>query len=362
MINRLGRRFVDEGMDQQFFTYARYGGIILGQPGALAYQIFDQKAVHLLEPRYATAAPVTADTLGELIRKLDLDDRATARETLAAYNEAACDAAVFMRGGTSNGIVFHARDLPPDRASWNPIFLAALGSPNPYGRQLDGIGGGISSLSKVCVIGPPSVDGADVDYTFAQVSVGDERVDYAGNCGNMSSAMGPFAVDEGLVRADGPEATVRIHNTNTGTIIQSRFAVEDGRLLPTGRPVDVLAVPGAGAIEMPADLDAMAEPLERLECIRAAAGVLIGIARTPEEVTAASPAIPRIGFVAPPRDARTLSGETVPGERLDLAARMISIGRPHRALPLTGALAIAVAARLSGTVVNEAARVPAAAR
>src|SRR5512146_1734583 len=125
--------------------------------------------------------------------------------------------AVFMRGGTSNAIVFHVQDLPLDRALWDEIFLAAIGSPDPYGRQLDGMGGGISSLSKVCVIGPSSREGADVDYTFAQVSVKDASVDYSGNCGNMSSAVGPFAVDEGLVSVAQPagEVAIRIHNTNT---------------------------------------------------------------------------------------------------------------------------------------------------
>ena len=106
--------------------------------------------------------------------------------------------AAFIRGGTSNAIVFHAGDLPADRAQWDEIFLAAIGSPDPYGRQLDGMGGGVSSLSKVCIAGPSTRTDADIDYTFAQVQVKDAKVDYSGNCGNMSSAMGPFAVDEGL--------------------------------------------------------------------------------------------------------------------------------------------------------------------
>ena len=106
--------------------------------------------------------------------------------------------AVFMRGGTSKALVFRAEDLPADRAEWDPIFLAAVGSPDPNGRQLDGMGGGISSLSKVCVVGPPSRGDADVDYTFAQIAIDRAEVDYAGNCGNMSSAIGPFALDEGL--------------------------------------------------------------------------------------------------------------------------------------------------------------------
>src|ERR1700692_3413570 len=118
--------------------------------------------------------------------------------------------AVFMRGGTSRAVMFHARDLP-DRAEWDPIFLAAMGSPDPNGRQLNGMGGGVSSLSKVCVVGAPSRPDADVDYTFVQISVKDGNADYGGNCGNMSSAVGPFAVDEGLVSATDGLALVRIH-------------------------------------------------------------------------------------------------------------------------------------------------------
>ena len=100
--------------------------------------------------------------------------------------------AVFMRGGTSKGILFHRRELPEDRTEWDAIFMRVMGTPDPFGRQLDSMGGGISSLSKVCIIGPPSRPDADVDYTFAQVGVDRAMVDYSGNCGNMSSAIGPF--------------------------------------------------------------------------------------------------------------------------------------------------------------------------
>ncbi|HIE20628.1 MAG TPA: PrpF family protein, partial [Rhodospirillales bacterium] len=131
--------------------------------------------------------------------------------------------AVFMRGGTSKAIVFRRDDLPEDRVEWDRIFLAALGSPDPNGRQLNGMGGGISSLSKICVVGPSERPDADVDFTFAQVGVDKEVVGYGANCGNMSSAIGPFAVDEGLVTVAGDEATVRIYNTNTDKIIHARF-------------------------------------------------------------------------------------------------------------------------------------------
>ena len=107
--------------------------------------------------------------------------------------------AVYMRGGTSRCLVFHARDLPAPGPARDAVLLAALGSPDPYGRQLDGLGGGISSLSKAVIIGPTTHPGADVDYTFAQVEVGKAHVDYTGNCGNCSSAVGPFAIEERLI-------------------------------------------------------------------------------------------------------------------------------------------------------------------
>ncbi|MSO77704.1 MAG: PrpF family protein [Alphaproteobacteria bacterium] len=319
--------------------------------------------------------------------------------------------AVFMRGGTSKAIVFHQRDLPADRREWDAIFLAAIGSPDANGRQLDGLGGGISSLSKVCVVGPPSRPDADIDYTFAQVSVKDATVDYSGNCGNMSSAMGPFALDEGLIQATGGATSVRIHNTNTNKIIVSRFAVDDGlaavdgdfalpgvaghgapirlefldpggagtgKLLPTGNAVDRLDVPGLGIIqvsmvdaanacafvragdlgltgtEMPGALDADTALLDKLDRIRRTASVAMGIAAS-FEAAKSRVSSPKIGFVSPPQAAKTLAGEALAPSAMDLTARMISVGQPHRAVPLTAALCIAVAARVAGTLVNQAA-------
>ena len=320
--------------------------------------------------------------------------------------------AVFMRGGTSNAIVFNARDLPRDRTLWDDIFLAAIGSPDPYGRQLDGMGGGISSLSKVCVVGPSSRSDADIDYTFAQVSVKESKVDYSGNCGNMSSAMGPYAVDEGLVNVSGSEALVRVHNTNTRKIIWSRFALDEGvaavdgdlaipgvaatgspvrlefrdpggattgKLLPTGRVSEKLDVAGHGTFtvsmvdaanaccfvradelditgtEMPESLDSNTALLERLQAIRVAASVAMGIASTPEEAKAKR-VVPFIGFVSGPQNAMTLTGEKIDATNVDLTGRIISNGQPHRALPLTASLCMAVAARLEGSVVNAVTR------
>ncbi|MEO7247073.1 MAG: PrpF domain-containing protein, partial [Novosphingobium sp.] len=140
--------------------------------------------------------------------------------------------AVYMRGGTSKALVFRQEDLPESRADWDKIFLAAMGVPDPYGRQLDGMGGGLSSLNKVCVVGPPSHAEADVDFTFVQLSINDARVDYSGNCGNMSAAIGPFAIEERLIATPaGSEAAVTIHNTNTGKLIRARFPLQHG-LLP----------------------------------------------------------------------------------------------------------------------------------
>src|SRR5215471_8669371 len=154
--------------------------------------------------------------------------------------------AVYMRGGTSRCLVFHERDLPRPGIERDQILLAALGSPDPYGRQLDGLGGGISSLSKACIIGPASHRDAQVDYTFAQVEVSRPVVDYTGNCGNCSSAVGPFAIDERIVPSADGETTVRIHNTNTHKIIVAHVPVVDGEAAVLG-DFELPGVAGLGA-------------------------------------------------------------------------------------------------------------------
>jgi 2-methylaconitate isomerase len=322
--------------------------------------------------------------------------------------------AVFMRGGTSKAVIFRAADLPAERELWAPIFLGVNGSPDPNGRQLDGMGGGISSLSKICIIGPPTRADADVDYTFAQVSVKEAAVDYSGNCGNMSSAVGPFAIDERLVAVveEAGQATVRIHNTNTRKVIVARFPLDDGRaavdgefvlpgvagtgapvrldflepggagtgkLLPTGNAADTLEVDGprgievsmvdaanpcvfvpadaldASGVEMPDELEADGALLSRLETMRIAASLRMGIARTAAEA-ARIPSIPKVAMVAPARPSRTLAGEPLAAEDADVTVRMISIGQPHRAVPLTGAMCLAVASRIEGSVVSRLVR------
>ncbi|MFK8254137.1 2-methylaconitate cis-trans isomerase PrpF family protein [Ancylobacter terrae] len=325
--------------------------------------------------------------------------------------------AVFMRGGTSRALFFHRDDLPPatapDYRPWEPALLAAMGSPDPNGRQLDGMGGGISSLSKVAIIARSARNDADVDYTFGQVAIDAPRIGWGGNCGNISAAVGPFALDEGLVAADGGEALVRIHNTNTGKLIHARFGVEDGkarvdgpftldgvagtgapirlaflepggattgRLLPTGNARDVLALPGHGevevslvdasnplvfvaaaaigltGVELPADIDADPGQIARLEAIRVAAAVAMGLVPDAETARTKVTNLPFVAIVAAPRRAPLLSGATLEPDAIDVLARAISSGQPHRAFPATGAMCLAVAARIPGSVVAEAVR------
>ena len=312
-----------------------------------------------------------------------------------------------MRGGTSKAVMFQRRDLPADRADWDPIFLAVMGSPDPFGRQLDGMGGGISSLSKVCVVGPPSHPEADLDYTFAQIKVTEACVDYGGNCGNMSSAIGPYAVEEGLVTAprDGT-AVIRIHNTNTGKIIRASFEMADGlplvdgdlvidgvagsgapigldfldpggsgtgSLLPTSRPVDALstddgstisaslidaATPcvfvrasdfGKRGVETPEALEGDAALMSALEETRRAASVLMGITGSAREASDLQ-SVPKIALVSEPVTHELASGRTLSGAAFDICVRMLSMGRPHRAIPITGAVCLAVALRVPGTL------------
>jgi hypothetical protein len=311
--------------------------------------------------------------------------------------------AAFLRGGTSKGVFFHAKDLPRDRARQEVILLSVLGSPDPYGRQLDGMGGGISSLSKAALIGPPTHAGADVDYLFAQVAVDRPLVDWSSNCGNLSAAVGPFAVDEGLVRASDGEALVRIHQVNTRRLIHARFPVRGGRaavegdfaipgvagrgarirldfltpgggatgaLLPTGRAVEALhhggrrydatLIDAANACvfldarqvglegtEPPEAIEADPARMDLLDALRRQAALRMGLAARPEE---APLAIPKVAVVAPPAEYRALDGTAIAAGSHDIAVRMISMERAHRAVPLTGGMALAVACRIAGTV------------
>lgn len=315
--------------------------------------------------------------------------------------------AAFYRGGTSKAVVFNTADLPDDPALRDRIFLRVLGSPDPYGRQLDGMGGGLSSLSKVVIVGPSAREDADVDYTFVQIAVDRPVADYGSACGNMSSCVGPFAVEEGLVHVPDGAARVRIFSTNTGQIYHARFAVQDGvpvergdfvipgvagsgarvtmdvlspggavtgRLLPTGRPADELEVPGLGRIaaslvdaanpvvfvlaadlgkratERPQDLDADSGFMDRMEAIRRAGGVAMGLAANRGGVGLSNP---KVAIVAAPAEFSALDGSEYGRDSHDIAVRLISMGNTHRAVTLTGGMCAAVAAGIPGTLIHE---------
>ena len=314
--------------------------------------------------------------------------------------------AAFIRGGTSKGVFFNECDLPKDRNTWDAVFLKVIGAPDPNRRQLNGMGGGISSLNKVMIVRPSARNDADVDYTFAQVAADQSVVDYTANCGNLSSAIGPFAIDEGLIDVDDGEPLVRLFNTNTSKIIHARVPVANGqtvisgdfelqgvagtgaklkldyldpggagtgKLLPTGRVAETLDVEGLGevpvslvdaatpmvfvatdnlgmtATESPVELDADQDAKARLERIRCAGAVRMGMVNKTEDTGLASP---RIAICAAPRPFTSLSGETVTASAQDITVRVISSGDTHRASPLTSAMCLSAACQITGTLPN----------
>lgn len=319
--------------------------------------------------------------------------------------------AVFMRGGTSKGVFFRDDWLPTDPAVRDRVLLRVIGSPDPYGQQIDGMGGSTSSTSKVVIVGPSAQPDCDVDYRFGQVAVDRPMIDWSGNCGNLTAAVGPFAITQGLV--DVPRegvATVRIWQANLGARIvvevpmQAGQVVEDGDfeldgvtfpaaeirvafldpagsgnqggVFPTGNPVDVLHVPGVGPVEMTMinagnptifvaaaalgmsgrelqrDVNGNAERLERVETIRAHAAVRMGLASSADEATRSRPHTPKLACVAAPAGYVASSGKLVDPSALDLNVRIFSMGRLHHAMTGTGAVAIAVAAVIPGTLVQ----------
>jgi 2-methylaconitate cis-trans-isomerase PrpF len=292
---------------------------------------------------------------------------------------------VLMRGGTSRGPFFLASDLPSDRALRDTTLLSIMGSGHPL--QIDGIGGGNPVTSKVAIIGPASVPGADVDYLFAQVRTDRQIVDYSPNCGNMLAAVGPFSIEAGLVSAAPGETLVRIHNVNTGKLIEAKVptragevtymgdasidgvpgvaapinltfvnaaGAKTGKLFPTGRPMDMVAgvevtaidcaIPmvlmragdlGASGAEDPQTLTANRALVERMTEIRTAAGALMGMGDVSDMV------IPKPVLVSPPRNGGTIS------------VRYFMPNDCHPALATTGAVGIATAAISKGTIAAE---------
>ncbi|CAD7031095.1 PrpF family protein [Pseudorhizobium endolithicum] len=318
--------------------------------------------------------------------------------------------AVFYRGGSSKGVFFHAHHCPPERGALDAMLLSALGSPDPYGRQLDGMGGGTSSLSKAVIIGPATRPDADVDYTFAQVAVDRPVVDWEANCGNLSSAVGPFAVDEGLVRVDDGEALVRIHQVNTKKIIHARFPVCHGRalttgdftidgvsgsgarialdflepggtvtsgLLPTGKVLETIVIDGrsfdmsivdatnpvafVAAEQLGLDISASPDAMEAdrglmalLDRLRRLAAVRMGLASSPDHAGLANP---KIAIIGRPGTFAALDGRSIDPADYDIAVRMLSMERVHRAVTLTGAMCLAAACGIQGSLAHRLAQV-----
>ena len=326
-----------------------------------------------------------------------------------------------MRGGTSKGVFFKRDDLPeaarePGRAR-DALLIRVIGSPDPYAKHTDGMGGATSSTSKVVIIAKATVPDHDVDYLYGQVPIDGDFIDWSGNCGNLSSAVGPFAIANGFldparVPRDG-SCTVRIWQANIGKTIVAHVPMTDGEvqetgdfeldgvtfpaaeialefldpadegedggaMFPTGNLVDELAVPGAGTFQatminagvpvvfvdaaalgydgtelQPAINDDKAM-LAKLEAIRAMAAVRMGLVADVAKA-AARPLTPKVAFVAPPKDYVSSSGKAVRATDIDLLARAISMGKLHHAMMGTAAVAIATAAAVPGTLVNIAA-------
>ncbi|AZD48627.1 2-methylaconitate cis-trans isomerase PrpF [Pseudomonas chlororaphis] len=317
--------------------------------------------------------------------------------------------AVYMRGGSSKGVFFLDEHLPPAGAERDAILLRVIGSPDAYGKQIDGMGGATSSTSKVVVIGKSAREDCDVDYLFGAPAVEAPVIDWSGNCGNLSAAVGPYAISEGLVEAPrNGTAVVRIWQANIQKRIiahvpmhdgevqeEGDFVLDgvafpaaevvleflrpggtDGNILPTGNALDELDIPGVGRLpvtllnagnptifvdaarfglsgtETQEQVNGDSALLARLESIRAHCTVLMGLAESAEEATRLRPHTPKLCFVARPQAYQAAGGKQVQPEDIDVIARILSMGRLHHAITGTGAVAVAVAAALEGTLVN----------
>ncbi|MDN3426692.1 PrpF domain-containing protein [Microbacterium sp. APC 3898] len=309
-----------------------------------------------------------------------------------------------MRGGTSKGIFINYSEMPEDRMLWDNFLLDIMGSPDQ--RQIDGLGGGNSLTSKAAIIKKSGMKEIDVEYTFAQVSIENQLVDFKGNCGNISSAVGPYAIEQGLVAAVEPVTVVRIFNTNTQKVIIAEVEVDNGRvktdgqcsipgvpgtgspiylsftdaqgavtgkLFPSGNPIDLLdtkkgplevsiidvANPlvfvkaqdvGLTGSELPHEFTV--EKLAELEEIRSAAAEIC-LFSTKEEATVKSPAVPKLTIIAPPENYLDINHVERKADDMDCRIRMMSMQKPHQALAITGAICTTAGAFLTDTILND---------
>ncbi|MCT9118268.1 2-methylaconitate cis-trans isomerase PrpF [Cupriavidus gilardii] len=330
--------------------------------------------------------------------------------------------ATYMRGGTSKGVFFRLQDLPEAAQSPGPardaLLMRVIGSPDPYGKQIDGMGAATSSTSKTVIVSPSTRPDHDVDYLFGQVAIDQPFVDWSGNCGNLSAAVGPFAIAAGLVDpARIPRegvATVRIWQANIGKTIVSHVPIVDGMvketgdfeldgvtfpaaeimlefmdpaaeeeggggaMFPTGNLVDDLEVPGVGTLkatminagiptifvnadaigytgtELQEAINGDPKALAMFETIRAYGAVRMGLIQNVDEA-ARRQHTPKVAFVAPPASYTASSGKPVRAEDIHLLVRALSMGKLHHAMMGTAAVAIGTAAAIPGTLVNLAA-------
>ncbi|MFQ5903592.1 MAG: 2-methylaconitate cis-trans isomerase PrpF family protein [Candidatus Binatia bacterium] len=310
------------------------------------------------------------------------------------------------RGGTSKPIFFLEKDLPQDPKKRDEVILAAFGSPDL--RQIDGLGGADPLTSKAAYIGPPTMPNTDINYTFGYVGIASPVIDYTGNCGNSSAAVGPFALLRGLIEPKEPITKVRIYNTNTKKVIVAEFHVRDreflsegnfridgapgtgskilldfidsggavtGKLLPTGKVREEVKFPTIGTLPVSmvdaanpfvfvraADLGLQGNEtleeissnsvlLKKCEEIRSVVAEIMGIAKK-EEATQKSPGVPKIAFVSPPTSYLTPKG-IVNASEVDIIARMTALQKLHKAYAVTGAVCLGTAAKIEGTIVNE---------
>lgn len=313
-----------------------------------------------------------------------------------------------MRGGTSKGVYILESDLPEDHDEWDPILLRVMGSPDK--KQIDGLGGSQSVTSKVAIVAQSDRPDADVNYTFAQVSVDKPIVSYKGNCGNISSGVGPFAIEKGLVEVQDGMTSVRIFNTNTGKIIISDVQTPNGAvaysgdfaiagvpgtaspiklkfvepagtlghgLLPTGNAVDTLEVPDFGQVqvsivdaanplvfvkakdlgltgrELPDELNADQEKLDLLEKVRGLAAVKLGLIEDYTRSAWDTPGIPKMTFVSEAEDYVAADGTQIGKGEIDLLSRMMSMQKAHPSYAMTGAMCTAAAAVIPGSIVKQ---------
>ena len=319
--------------------------------------------------------------------------------------------ATYYRGGTSKGVFFQKKDLPTsDQNKLNELFLKVIGSPDTNQRQLNGMGGGVSSVSKCVIISPSERDDADIDYNFIQIAIDKPIAEWNNNCGNLSGAVGPYAVQEGIIKPKEGENLVRIYQANTDKIIHSTFQVKDGKpliegdysiagvhgagskvrldyidpggsgtgkLLPTGNVIDEIEIKDYGKIkvsivdaatplvyllaediglkgtETPDELDAKTDKMNLIQKIRRKSAHIIGLSNSENEAPMNTP---RIGIVTSPKDYVSLDKTKISSNDQDITTRMFSMEKTHKAIMGTAGVNIGGAAAIDGTIPNKVKR------